>query len=201
MSDALHEFLRSRRSIRRFRLDPVSPALLQKIIETATYSPSAHNDQPWRFVIIETADAKTKLTQVISGKFREDLCSKGVAELEIALKVERTARRIDEAGAIVLLCRDTSRRNHHQDIVIEAIETTLAIQSVAAAGLQLLLAAHAEGLGGTWICWPLYAPSEICSTLDLPSQYLPECLFFLGYPDEEPLTPPRKPMAETVLHR
>ena len=33
-------------------------------------------------------------------------------------------------------------------------------QSVALAGLQLLLAAHAEGLGGTWICWPLFAPDE-----------------------------------------
>jgi coenzyme F420-0:L-glutamate ligase / coenzyme F420-1:gamma-L-glutamate ligase len=201
MSEALHEFLRTRRSIRRFRPDPVSATFLQKIIETATYSPSAHNDQPWRFVIVETADAKTKITRAISEKFREDLSSKGIDESVIAQKVNRTARRIDEAGAIVLLCRDTTRMNTQQDIVIETIETTLAIQSVAAAGLQLLLAAHAEGMGGTWICWPLYAPAEICSTLDLPSGWRPEGLFFLGYPDEKPLTPPRKPIEETVLHR
>ena len=62
----------------------------------------------------------------------------------------------------------------------------MSIQSVAAAGLQLLLAAHAEGLGGNWICWPLYAQEAARAALDLPEAWEPQAMFFIGYSDEEP---------------
>jgi coenzyme F420-0:L-glutamate ligase/coenzyme F420-1:gamma-L-glutamate ligase len=72
-------------------------------------------------------------------------------------------------------------------------------QSVALAGLQLLLAAHAEGLGGTWICWPLFAPEETRQVLGLPSIWEPQGLLFLGYPLEQPDAPVRIPKEEISL--
>jgi nitroreductase len=71
-------------------------------------------------------------------------------------------------------------------------------QSVAMAGMQLLLAAHAEGLGGIWICWPLFAPEETIHTLELTSDWEPQGMVFLGYPDEAPEMPTRIPLHEVA---
>jgi nitroreductase len=68
----------------------------------------------------------------------------------------------------------------------------MAVQSVAAAGLQLLLAAHAEGLGGVWACWPLFAQKTIQKTLKLPETWEPQGMFFLGYPEFVPEIRDRK---------
>ena len=65
-------------------------------------------------------------------------------------------------------------------------ERVMAIQSVANAGTQLLLAAHAEGLGGVWTCGPLFAPGVVQSALGLPKSWEPQAMFFIGYPDETP---------------
>jgi coenzyme F420-0:L-glutamate ligase/coenzyme F420-1:gamma-L-glutamate ligase len=65
-------------------------------------------------------------------------------------------------------------------------ERTMAMQSVAAAGLQLLLAAHAEGLGGVWVCSPLFAQETIQATLDLPETWEPQGMFFVGYVEGSP---------------
>jgi nitroreductase len=61
-----------------------------------------------------------------------------------------------------------------------------------------LLAAHAEGLGGNWICWPLFTQETVRVTLDLPATWEPQAMFFLGYPDETPREKVLKPLAEVV---
>ena len=76
----------------------------------------------------------------------------------------------------------------------------MAVQSVAAVGLQLLLAAHAEGLGGNWICWPLYAQETACKALDLPETWEPQAMFFLGYADEEPREKTLRGLDEVVRY-
>ncbi|MFH1523776.1 MAG: nitroreductase family protein, partial [Chloroflexota bacterium] len=68
------------------------------------------------------------------------------------------------------------------------------------AGLQLLLAAHAEGLGGTWICWPLFASKEIQTALKLPGTWEPEAMVFIGYANEEPKPKVIKPLEEVVRY-
>jgi nitroreductase len=109
-----------------------------------------------------------------------DMAAAGVPQSEIDSRAERSLRRLDEAPVVILLCRDvTAVRGEEPE------ETIMAIQSVAAAGLQLLLAAHAEGLGGNWICWPLYAQEATRKALELPKTWEPQAMFFLGYAGEE----------------
>jgi nitroreductase len=122
----------------------------------------------------------------------------GAAEADIADRVERSRRRMDEAPVVVVLCRDITQVNPQPDAIRQQAEATMGMQSVALAGLQLLLAAHAEGLGGTWICWPLFTPEETRRALNLPSEWEPQGMVFLGYPDEQPETPLRKPLSEIV---
>ena len=65
-------------------------------------------------------------------------------------------------------------------------ERMMAIQSTANAGLQMLLAVHAEGLGAVWTCAPLFTPEVVRATLDLPISWEPQGMFFVGYPAEIP---------------
>jgi nitroreductase len=74
----------------------------------------------------------------------------------------------------------------------------MAIQSVAAAGMQLLLAAHAEGLGGVWACWPLFAQETIQKILNLSQSWEPQGMFFVGYTEEKPAARERKSLEEIV---
>jgi coenzyme F420-0:L-glutamate ligase / coenzyme F420-1:gamma-L-glutamate ligase len=192
----LHHFLRTRRSIRRFKPDPVPALVVDRILATATFAPSAHNLQPWRFVRIQSSSAKKKLGATLTGKMRTDMGAEGADPAQITNRVEISLRRIDEAPVIILLCRDKAAIRKE-----EPKEEIMGIQSVALVGLQLMLATHAEGLGANWICWPLYAQQEIIDTLDLSRNWQPEAMFFLGYADEEPKDTDRKSVMELHISR
>ncbi len=194
-------FLRTRRSIRRFlgpaaktgKPEPVPAPVIERILETATYAPSAHNLQPWRFAVVTDSSAKDRLGIALTAKMRTDMAVEGAPQAEIDSRVERSLRRIHEAPVVILLCRDVTviRKD-------EPEEVTMAIQSVALAGLQLLLAAHAEGLGGNWICWPLYAQEAARKALELPDTWEPQGMIFLGYADGEPKQKELRSLEEVV---
>jgi nitroreductase len=57
----------------------------------------------------------------------------------------------------------------------------MGVQSVALAGGQLLLAAHAEGVAGVWMCAPLFGPSEVQRALGLPQGWQAQGVILLGY--------------------
>jgi nitroreductase len=112
---------------------------------------------------------------------RRDMTAEGAPAAEIEARTARSLRRIDEAPVLILLCRDTTAvREHKRE------DEVMAIQSVANAATYLLLAAHAEGLGGNWICWPLYAQEETRSALELPETWEPQAMVFVGYAGEAP---------------
>lgn len=190
----LQTFLQTRRSIRRFKPDPVPAPVIQRILETSTNAPSAHNLQPWRFVMVETDTAKLKLGQALTSKMRVDMTTAGAPQADIEKRVTISLRRIDKAPVVILLCRDVTAVRKE-----ESEEHTMAVQSVALAGLQLMLAAHAEGLGSNWICWPLYAQEVVRAALGLPENWKPQAMFFLGYADEEPKKKILKPLDEIMV--
>jgi F420 biosynthesis protein FbiB-like protein len=177
----VQDFLRSRRSIRKFTESPVSDEVLREILETATYAPSAHGMQPWRFVVIEGQAARKALAAALTDQMRADMQAENAPEAEIKQRVERSLRRMAEAPKIILLCRDAEAVR-----VSHPAEEQMGVQSVAMAGLQLMLAAQAHGLGSGWICWPLYAGQQAQESLDLPETWQPQGMIFLGYPMEKP---------------
>ena len=169
-------------------------SVIERILETTTYAPSAHSLQPWRFVVVADLSAKNRLSKALTNKMRLDMTNAGAPQNEIDSRAERSLRRIDEAPVIILLCRDVSAVRGN-----EPEEVTMAIQSVAAAGLQLMLAAHAEGLGSNWICWPLYAQEAARWALELPESWEPQAMFFLGYVEGEPGNKVLKSLDEIVI--
>lgn len=195
-ADNLHAFLRTRRSIRRFKAAPVPESLVQNILHTATFAPSAHNLQPWRFAVVQTKDNRERLARALTSAMRRDMTAAGAPEAEIEPRVTRSLKRLNEAPVVILLCRDVTAVREHKPQ-----DTVMSIQSVAAAATYLLLAAHAEGLGGNWICWPLYAQAETRAALHLPETWEPQAMVFLGYADEEPREKTLKHLEEVILFK
>lgn len=185
-----HEFLRSRISVRRFLPQPVPPEALDRILETAVRAPSAHNRQPWRFAVVQSPAAREDLAAAMGAAFRRDLAADGLPPDELEAQVLRSAARIRSAPALILLCLCMSGMDEYPDRRRRRAEFRMAMQSVALAGGQLLLAAHAEGLGGVWLCAPLFAPEAVQAALRLPADWEPQAMLLLGYPD--PAQPPRR---------
>lgn len=196
----LQDFLRTRRSIRRFKPERVPDPVIKNILTTATYAPSAHNRQPWRFVVVTSLSVKTQLADAMAIDFQRDLAKDGVPDEKIRAQIRRSKERLTSAPVAILLCLDLSEMDSYPDEKRSKAEYMMAVQSVAAAGMQLLLAAHAEGLGGVWACWPLFTQDNIQKSLKLPETWEPQGMFFIGYPDGTPKPKNLKPISETTIY-
>ena len=172
--------------------DPV----IERILSTATLSPSAHNRQPWRFAVITTLTAKTQLADTMALEFQRDLEADAVSPQEVQRKVIRSRERIISAPVVIILCVDMTDMDTYPDTRRKKAEYIMATQSAANAGMQMLLAAHAEGLGSVWVCSPLFAQETVQNVLDLPKSWEPQAMYFLGYPAEIPEVRERKQIKE-----
>jgi len=177
----------------------VPDSVIQNILSTAAYAPSAHNRQPWRFCVLTALSVKSQLADAMAIDFEHDLTRDGVPPEKIQAQLKRSKDRINSAPIAILLCLDMSEMDSYPDEKCQYAERMMAVQSVAAAGLQILLAAHAEGLGGVWVCSPLFAAETIQNTLDLPRAWEPQALFFVGYPDASPEVRERKSVENIAI--
>ena len=173
-------------------------SVIETILATATFAPSAHNRQPWRFAVITAQSVKENLANAMAADFERDLARDGVPSEKIQAQIERSKDRITSAPVAILLCLDMSEMDSYPDSKRSEAERIMAVQSAAAAGLQLLLAAHAEGLGGVWACWPLFAQETIRNTLDISETWEPQAMFFIGYPQEIPNAREKKNLNDIV---
>lgn len=189
-SQDLHNFLCSRRSIRQFDRRPVPADIVARLLQTAECAPSAHNTRPWRFREIPAGAARQTLTETLLTAMQADLAEANQPPELIAQRADRTRRRIADAPLILLLCMDENALPPQPTPRLAELERHMGIQSTALAGLQLLLAAHAENLAAVWICWALYAQHPLQIALHLPASWQPQALFFIGYPCPNPKSLP-----------
>jgi F420 biosynthesis protein FbiB-like protein len=179
---AVLELIQSRRSLRRYRPEPVSRALIERLLLAANWSPSAHNRQPWRFVVLESGHQKEALALAMAGRLRQDLLADGAAAQHIEADTQRSYERLTAAPVIILMCLSMIDMDQYADHKRGQAEYLMAVQSVAMAGQNLLLAAHEAGLGACWLCAPLFCPDVVAETLGLPQDWQPQGLITLGYP-------------------
>jgi F420 biosynthesis protein FbiB-like protein len=199
MSNLL-ELIRARRSIRRYEANPVPPAVVEQLLEAAVWAPSAHNRQPWRFVVITDDDAKRRLATAMGDRLRRDLAADGLEPAFIDRDAGRSYARVSGAPLLILLCMTLSDMDGYPDERRAQCEATMAAQSVAMAGQNLLLAARALGLGACWLCAPLFCPDEVSAALGLPDDWRPQGLITAGYAAEEK-EKTRHPLRTRVLYR
>jgi coenzyme F420-0:L-glutamate ligase / coenzyme F420-1:gamma-L-glutamate ligase len=178
----------------------VPDSVIENILTTATFAPSAHNRQPWRFAVVTDSSVKAKLADAMSIEFAHDLESDKLPHEEIQRRVTRSRERIMSAPVVILLSLDMSEMDIYPDEKRNKAEYLMATQSVANAGMQLLLAAYAEGLGGVWVCSPLFVPETIQRVLALPQTWEPQAMFFVGYPETIPEARERKHLEEITKY-
>lgn len=192
--------LYTRRSLRRYRPAVPSRALLEQVLDAAIQAPSAHNRQPWRFVVLRDAAVKAGLARAMGARLRSDLQADGLPAEVIEADVSRSRQRLTGAPALVLLCLSMQDMDVYPDDRRSQAEHIMAVQGTAMAGQNLLLAAHALGLAGCWMCAPLFCPDVVARELALPPDWQPQGLVTLGWPAVT-RSRGRRPLAESVLWR
>jgi coenzyme F420-0:L-glutamate ligase/coenzyme F420-1:gamma-L-glutamate ligase len=197
----LSDLLRTRRSIRRFLVDRVPEAAVRRMLEAACLAPSAHNRQPWRFVVVQEAGARRDLAEAMGSRLTEDLQADGHTSEVIEQRTRRSRDRLLASPVVIVLCLSMAEMDRYPDARRQDAERTMAVHSLALAGGNLLLAAHAEGLGACWLCAPLFAPEVVRQALDLPSDWEPQGMVIAGYPAEQPGSPPRRSLDEVTAWR
>jgi len=194
MSHPALEWIAMRRSIRHYRSDPVPKALIDELLTAATWAPSAHNRQPWRFAVLNGILSKDRLAKAMGKRLLTDLSADGLSSRVIQQDLDRSYARITGAPVVVLVSISVAEMDDYPDERRRRNEWTMAVQSASMAGENLLLAAHALGLGGCWMCAPLFCPKTVVQALSLPLDWQPQGLITLGFPAEhrdknrEPLT-------------
>jgi nitroreductase len=185
------EVVHTQRAARTFLPDDVDDATVARILTAATHAPSAENSQPFVFVVVRDPAARAAI-----GELTARLWQGGAGELEAGRLSPGFWRDVDRgamggvAGApvLVVVCGDT-RLTYPQSMGA----------SVFPAVQNLLLAAHALGLGSTLTTLPVVGGDELGELLDLPPEVVPVAVVPLGHLPA-PLGPPRRrPISEKAF--
>jgi nitroreductase len=163
-----YEAILTRRSIRRFKDQTVSREQIEKLLEAARWAPSAGNLQPWIFVVVTAEETRAELSKAALGQ-----------------------RFVAEAPAVIGVAaappEDSPYGSRGRDLYC--------LQDTAAAVQNILLAAHAVGLGACWV--GAFDDDDVARALGLGPGERPVALVPVGVPAQEG-RPHRRPLAEVV---
>lgn len=143
----------SRRSIRKYTAQPVPDEVITELLKAAMSAPSAGNQQPWQFVVINERQVLDEIPEI-----------------------HPHSQMLREAPLAILVCGDGQR----------ATREKYWVQDCSAATENLLIAAHAKGLGAVWL--GVHPIEErivgLQKLLGLPEYIAPLALISIGYPAE-----------------
>ncbi len=182
--------IRERRSIRRFKPDPLPEDALREILTAATLAPSGKNEQPWRFVIVRE-DKRAEMLAVM----RAGIAARKAEGIPLGSS-EWTAKVMEQAPVTVFIFNEDEDDPFGPKDFGDVFGNMVDVQSIGAAIQNMLLAAQELGVGSLWICDIFYAYGELCGWLNETHQLI--AAVSLGYADEAPPARPRKGLDEVV---
>lgn len=180
----------ARRSIRRFKDEPIPDEALQAILTAGIQAPSAHNRQPWRFVVVR-GEKRAEMLRVM----REGIANAKARGDDIGSS-EWTAAVMEQAPVTVFVYNPHGVHPWQERATDQVWREVIDIQSIGAAIQNMLLAAQDLGLGSLWICDVFEAYVELGAWLGETSQMI--AAVSLGYADESPDARPRMPVGEVT---
>ena len=168
----LLQAIKGRRSIRAFKKQNVPEEIVEKLIDAASWAPSAGNIQPWEFVIVRKPAVKKKLAQA-------------------ALNQEF----VEEAPVVIVVCADEKRSSMGYGL---RGGTLYCIQDTAAATQNILLTAYSLGLGACWV--GAFNEDEAKKVMNAPEEIRPVAIIPVGYANEAPSQRDRRPLSRIMHH-
>jgi nitroreductase len=178
----LLDAMRDRRSCRSFKPEPLEEDTILQILKAATWAPSPLNSQPWEFIVVTSAEIKSALREAAEKCHQWALKTSGWKWLA-GYKMDF----LTQAPVSIVVVGDPKKTG--VDMFQE--EGTVAYQHACAAAIQnMLLAAHAAGIGTLWFTF--YDKTDVRKILDIPAQKTPLALICAGRPAEEIAPVPRK---------
>ena len=162
------EVIMSRTSIRAFTGEVVSRGSLETILKAGMAAPTAMNSQPWRFVVLTDQE---RIAELFGQGPRGGMFT--------------------TAGAVIVVCGQTTsmRKPFGQPDAPEVeMENMFWFEDCSAAAENILLAAHALGLGAVWTAgYPgMQRVAPIAAALGIPEKVIPLCVIPVGVPAESP---------------
>jgi coenzyme F420-0:L-glutamate ligase/coenzyme F420-1:gamma-L-glutamate ligase len=187
-------FVEARRSIRAFRPTPVPRDVLDAAITAACLAPAPHHSRPWRFVVVDTDTGRADLARGMGERWRRDLAGDGVARARVDQLVAASHEKIERAPAVVLGCLTWDGLDRYPDEKRQRAEWGMALLSLGAAVENLMLTIADAGLASCWVAAPIFCPEEARDALALPSEWLPNAMVLVGFPDPSYAGRPRPPV-------
>jgi coenzyme F420-0:L-glutamate ligase/coenzyme F420-1:gamma-L-glutamate ligase len=190
----------ARRTIRAFTAEPVGAAAVRRAIATALTAPAPHHSEPWRFVVLETAAARTALLDAMREAWTADLRGDGFTPEQIARRLRR-GDVLRNAPLIIVPCLVTDAAHHYPDEPRNRSEQAMFTVSMGAAVQNLLVALAVDGLGSAWISSTLFCQDVAARVLDLPDGWRPMGAIAVGHPAEQARPRPPRDPANFILTR
>jgi nitroreductase len=164
------EVIQKRRSVRKYKENPIPEEVLLRVLEAARLAPSGKNFQPWKFIIVKDKALKEKLARASAGQFF-----------------------IAKAPIIIVGCGfpDNCYARMGRYMKSWSVDVTIALE-------HLILQAQEEGLGTCWI--GSFEEEEVKAILNVPEEVKVLALTPLGYPDEIPPFRGRKSLDEIISY-
>lgn len=198
----LLDAIEARRSIRKFKTDPVSKEIIHELLEAGRCAPSGTNLQPARYVIIKSDQARAKLAGCTSLPFvsAAPVIIACCVDTQAISKTGDRVRQLRESGAFAgtPLEKESSSSSikKRENTAPSAIRSYLDL-NVAIAIDHITLRAVDLGLGSCWVM--MFDKEKVRSLLELEDRYEVVALLPIGYPDQSPPSRPRLEIREILL--
>jgi nitroreductase len=183
----LLEAIRTRRSIQKMKSAPVPQALIEQILEAATWAPNHFLTEPWRFIVLQ-GEGRKQLGKVFATLYLEKQREGEGIDPDL---LEKQVARAFRAPVVIVVIATPSPKNH----VIPREEF-----AACCAGVQnMLLTAHALGLGAIWRTGPAATHPRTRELFLLEEREEVVGFIYIGYPDQSLPKRKRTPFQNKTL--
>ncbi|MCF3134882.1 coenzyme F420-0:L-glutamate ligase [Streptomyces olivochromogenes] len=190
-SEAVREAVTQRRTVRAFTDEPVDPGAVRRAVAAAVTAPAPHHTTPWRFVLLESQESRTRLLDAMRDAWIADLRRDGKSEESIAKRVRR-GDVLRNAPYLAVPCLVMDGSHTYGDARRDGAEREMFVVATGAGVQNFLIALAGEQLGSAWVSSTMFCRDVVRETLGLPENWDPMGAVAIGRPAEDPRPRPAR---------